>query len=318
MAYYRGRRGYGRRYRRWYNRRGWTRSWRSSSVKSAQQSGERRFKLVVPVTTFYGVAVAQGAKNSDVACVSPWCDGTYHESNEMCIGNMLLNDLYWVYSKLYDEVKIDWMSCELSIMNDLGGNGVPSACAIVTCVDRRVNVDEVDYNHHSDDESDDPMTFLQMRQSSSSNIYTCTNQTKKTVRRYVAASDLMERSTFHDCTIAEGEDAHGNITHYDSAWNKLGPAVNFFSPGVYFGILCTDSAPAGGYSFVVQVNVKYGLTFRNPKYGLGVDAPKSMVSRKGVKDDSISQIVQQVVKELKDGSADGDEKEKENMEDDKT
>lgn len=312
MPYYRRgyyRRGYGRGYRRWYGRRGWTRSWRGSMNRRIQ-SGTRSFSMTVPVEGIYSAVVPGGSYNTVVGCVEPFWYMPSLANSQLLQGSLVMSELYRTYSKLYDEMKIDWVSWEISVLDVIGQGGAFSACRLWTTVDRKFTRQDVE----------DAPTAYQVRTASSAQGVMLVNNSRAVVRRYVGASDLQERTCWHDCDVFE---AGGVVQMYDYAWYRANENVNFFAPALFY-FMELNSAPAAQTLINLSIKVKYGVTFRNAKYGLTAAASKGSggidsdgVDRSGLKievlpdveedemaDEESSQKLEDVCLEKKEGKDD--------------
>lgn len=269
MAYYRRgfRRGYGRAYRRWYARRGWTRSWRRGSMSRRIASGTRTFSMTVPMENIFTVNFLAGQFNSVVQCIEPFYFNPSAASPELLCCPLIQSQLYRTYAQLYDDVKIDWCSYEISILDPIGGESY-NAVRLWTAVDRRVTKNDVsDINQAP--------TAPQIRNMSSAQGTMFVNNSRAVVRRYIAASDLGERITYHDCSF--NTTAAPNISFVDHAWYDGNNNITFFCPGLWFFIESTVST-GSTRAISVSVKCKYGVTFRNAKFGLAVTGnagPKS-------------------------------------------
>lgn len=271
MPYYRRgyRRGYGRAYRRWYGRRGWTRSWRRGGLSRRIASGTRTFSMTVPMENLFSVVFPANEYNSVVQCISPfmYAPGSAHPELYCC--PLIQSQLYRTYCQLYDEVKVDWCSYEISIVDPVGsGNYI--AIRLWTAVDRRVTRQDFDDGERP--------TAAQIRNMSSAQGTMFVNNSRAIVRRYIAASDLGERITYHDCSFTTI--AGPPLVYRDNAWYDAVNNLTFFSPGMWFYIESTD-AVSTQRSINVSVKCKYGVTFRNAKFGLSVTGnagPKSVAA----------------------------------------
>lgn len=279
MAFYRRgyRRGYGRGYRRWYGRRGWTRSWRGSLSRRIA-SGTRTFSMTVPMENLFTVNWLPDQYNSVVQCISPFWYNPGGAYPELLACPLIQSQLYRTYCQLYDEVKIDWCSYEISIVDPVGsGNYI--AVRLWTAVDRRVTRSDVSIPA-------DVPTAPQIRNMSSAQGTMFVNNSRAIVRRYIAASDLGERITFHDCSF--NTVAGPPLQYVDNAWYDAGNNLPFFCPGMWFFVEATNSISTAR-SINVSVKCKYGVTFRNAKFGLSVSGnagPKTAAvpdKRDGVK-----------------------------------
>ena len=76
------------------------------------------------------------------------------------------------------------------------------------------------------------------------------------------ASDIQERTQFHDCTVGVA----GNV-YYDRDYNNAEQKVSYFSPLTLLGLRVPTVAPTTGVSVTVLLEQTYYFTFRNPKFG---------------------------------------------------
>lgn len=278
-AFYRGfRRGYRRGYRRNYRRSRWPyRSMRSGLVR-AQTSGTRRMNLSVPIQEAFSIAIstpAGGAGNfwSDVYCVQPYfaVTGGVNMVN-VAHGTLMGSRLYRVYTTLYDEVKINSCYVKMTVMTNIGSGGVTPALRVLTMWDRNLNAEDIaaaNLPGHDD-----------METGSGSQTTMIVNNSRAILSRYVKASDIQEWTKFHDCSIVSS----GNY-RYDGCWCTRQLATENirngqdcgFVPGMYF-CLNSATAPAAGasFNFAIQLDIKYNVTFRNPKFGLSVSNAKGI------------------------------------------
>lgn len=257
---YRRRFGYRRGYNRFWRRRGW---YRRGGVSRAQATGERRFKLVVPVNYTFSFALAQGANTSLVLGTNPYTENTGANAPLRCMCSLASSDIYRTYATLYDEVKVDWASMSLSCMENIGAN--VSSVTVVTGIDRRCTASEA-----ASPVGQEWPSYAQLLGSGTSERFVMNSLTKKTVRRFIRASDLNERTNFHDCTVVTFTSGGLNF-QCDNAYYNEGAAahtVNFFAPSFQIGIQLPQPAPAGGFTVTFDMEIKYGVTFRGPKYGM--------------------------------------------------
>lgn len=263
MPYFRRyrRRGYGRQYRRWYGRRGWTRSWKGGMNRRIQ-NGTRTFSCTIPIEGISAMVIPANSYYTNVYAISPWQHNPSSQYSPYYECNLMISDLYKTYAKLYDEMKIDWVSFEIAILDVIGNGGVFSACRLWTTVDRKTTTD--DFIH--------PMTSYQIRTSSGAQGTMLTNNSRTVTRRFIAASDLQERTCWHDCSIEETTTGTPPaLLIYDRAFVKAAENVLFFSPSLWYS-LELNTAPAAQTSVNVSIKVKYGVTFRNAKFGLSAQA----------------------------------------------
>lgn len=248
-----------RRYRRGYGGRYWRRNLlRRGSMNRRIQSGTRTFSMTVPVEGIYSMVVPSGSYSTNVYAVSPymWGPGAPYADYLQC--PVVMTDLYRTYAKLYDEVKVDWVSYEVSVLDVIGQGGTFSACRLWTSVDRKFTVDDLQ----------SPMSAYQVRTSSGAQGTMMTNNSRTVIKRYIGARDLQERISFHDCSVREtttGSPAYP--VKYDIAWQGAGNNMMFFAPTLWYFLELND-APSSQKVISVSVKVKYGVTFRNAKFGL--------------------------------------------------
>lgn len=226
------------------------------------QSGTRTFSCTVPVEGLSTMVVPANQFVSNVYAISPWIHNPSSAYAPYYEANLMMSDLYKTYSRLYDEVKIDWVSYEITILDVIGQGGDFSACRLWTTVDRKFTIDD----------AQTPMTALQVRSSSGAQGTMFTNNSRTLTRRYIAAKDLQERTVWHDCTILEtttGQPPSPQV--YDKAWVKAAENILFFSPSLWY-CLELNAAPAEQTLINISVKVNYGVTFRNPKFGIAAQA----------------------------------------------
>lgn len=296
LAVRRYRRGYSRYYRRNLSR--WPyRSWRRG-VRSAQVAGNRRFNVVIPVQDAFSVSVNGTSNFSNVHAVNPY----YYNSNTETLGwryshgSMMISQLYRTYSQLYDEVKVNSVSIQFQLMNGIGIGGTVPALKFVTSWDRDCNYDEVVY-------ATGVPTSSQMLIGSESQSVLISNTSAQKVFRYNRATDLMEKCTFHDCSVTTaGTVIDDKLFAADSGRNRIG-----YCPACFF-MINTANPPGEGqaFTFNISIEVKYNVTFRNPKFGLATGNAKGLVVESDVKSDDV-EVLPDVSDDVKSGAQKFDE-----------
>lgn len=244
------RRGYSRTFRR---SRWPFRSWRRRSVVRAEQSGRRTFTCSIPSNEAFQLIVPAKKQWSNLVAVSP-----YFYSSEMaaCKCSLIASQLYRVYTTLYDQVKINGVTCKISVMTSIGAGGLVPAAKFVTQWDRDAQYKEVAEGH-------DLPTTNSLEIGSESQSKLIVNNSRAILYRSNWASDLQEKSTFHDCSI----DLSGS-TWYDRQYHD-GPVG--YSPSLFMALMSSAIPPQGSsYTFDVAVEATWRVTFRNPKFGLTV------------------------------------------------
>lgn len=259
MSYYRRgyRYPYGRSrlgYRRGYNRY-WRRNWgRQRTLNGASTAGSRRFSCIIPTEKAFQMVVGGGNFWSQLLAVSPYYydPGSSDRAGRTC-GALPSSVLYRTYCSLYDEVKIDACYVKFTIMSLLGNGGVVPALKFVTMWDRQARYREI----YGGEELPTSNTLATGSESQSTFV---TSTSRGVVTRYNRASDIQERTTFHDCSIT----APGGGIYADAEWSETLPVG--YAPALYFA-LNTATSPGQGlnYTFNCAVEVRWRVTFRNPQ-----------------------------------------------------
>jgi hypothetical protein len=174
------------------------------------------------------------------------------------LGSLVGSNLYNTYCRLYDQVKINSFSLQLSVLSVPAGQAVK----IYTAVDREAELDE-----------------LKSRPSHANIItgaetYTTqfTSLDRSTMKRYIKARDIQERTRFIDSTTnAFAQAAQGQVPAYSVAgnydWYHNGGA-GAFCPAM-FGFFELSQKPAAFPANVVfSYRVRWNVTFRNPKFSI--------------------------------------------------
>lgn len=270
---YRVRTGYGR---RGYNR-SWRRGWyRSRSTLKSQQSGRRMFSVTIPTSAAFSMSSQSGSYWTNIFCVNPYF---YEQNGPYGQAALPSSLLYRVYTQLYDQVKVNGVTIKISIMSNIGTGGLVSAVKVCSCWDRDAQYTELV-------ESSDPMTTDRLQMGSESQSQLIVNNSKAIVYRSNWAGDIMERSTYHDCTITQSS---GQF--YDVAWRENGSIG--YCPALYFALQTASAPGAGGYNFSVAVEAQWRVTFRNPKFGLSSNNSKGVgdLGAVAVKSDGVGKSV---------------------------
>lgn len=255
MPYYRS--SYYRYARRWPYR-----SWRRSGVARSQQQGNRRFTVSIPIEGYGLVGVLANQRYSRVMMFQPFYNSDSDGATDGLskYGNVVGNEVFQIYCRLYDEVKVDSMSVQIAVQGlPAGVNGFK----LVSAVDRHVNLHDI-FNLQ---------TTAQLFGSpeSMSRVFTSLQNAKQ--YRVVYARDLGERTTFCDSTLGTRDvAAAGGVDAYQQRGllEFLNEGLySCFVPGISVGFECSSSPATAGYC-TVQYKCVYKFTFRNPKYsGIG-------------------------------------------------
>lgn len=231
---------YGRRYRRYrkyrrfyrrFRRYGYARRYVNASSKSS-------VRVKVPVSTVVDVSV-NPAGTVYSQCVCPFVSSANNTS-------ALTSLLYRNYTNLYDEVKCVGVKVVISIGTPIGSVTIPSL-TVVTGWDR---------NHGS---ADAVPTYADLTTYGSQQKAVAVNNSIAKLIRTCYMGDLIEKASWHDCTLADS-----GANKIDSAYSAAAANPNFFAPALWIGMSHTgDSAQ----TVKLLIDVTYYFAFRNPKYG---------------------------------------------------
>lgn len=211
--------------------------------------------------------------------------------------------IYQTYCDLYDEVKLDQMQVTLSILDPLGSATFPSM-SIATGWDRKAALNETletedwmeervpgynntaaypptaaQTNYNLLISNSYPRSYDALVSGPAAAESTAINNSVAKVFRYVKASDILERSTFHDSTIRIFNNGTG---YYDNAYgyNSHTDVKGFgFCPTFYFAVKLMGANAADGAAVNIQAEVNYYFTFRNPKFGGDIFTNGSLADR---------------------------------------
>lgn len=174
------------------------------------------------------------------------------------LGSLVGSNLYNTYCRLYDQVKVNSFSLQLSVLQVPAGQAVK----IYTAVDREANFDE------------------QRVRPSHANIITgaetyttqFTSLDRSTMKRYIKARDLQERTRFLDSTSNTFVIPAANpVPSYNVAANTdwyEGGGAGAFCPAM-FGFFELSQKPAAfPANLTFSYRVRWNVTFRNPKFSI--------------------------------------------------
>lgn len=253
--FYRKRKGFSRSYRR---RMSPYRSWRGS-VYRAQSSGTRRFSVAIPVSSQVNIPIVDGTLFSQVFSFFPFASYTDASGTlriQSCLGNCFMNNLYYTYCGLYDEVKLNAFSLRLSVLSvPVDGKG----SFIETALDRHGNPNDLsNVRSHADIQNSSEVVNNQFTSLERASIY-----------RYYRARDLGERTYFMDSSNVDIVDRVNDPPQWGRRQNEdWGTGAGCFTP-LLSGYIRLLSTPVNGSSVLISYNVVWYLTFRNPKASVG-------------------------------------------------
>ena len=168
--------------------------------------------------------------------------------------------LYEQYTKLFDQVKCDGVVSKVAVTTPVGSANVP-ALQIVTAYDRCGTMPEaaqLKYNTEGQLVLS-PTTYDDVLESSGSVVRSAVNNSVAKLSRSCWASDIQERTTFHDCSLNSKKN---DALYYSSTWN-----IGFFCPLFYVGFNLPAAAPQTELKISFILSQTYYFTFRNPKFG---------------------------------------------------
>ena len=250
-----------RSYRSGYNRyaRRWPyRSWRRSSVTRSQQNGRRYFTISFPCETLAQATIAANSVYSNVIRTDPYWTPVGTNATQANINvnaaAVVQSTAYRAYTRLYDSVKINSVSLSISLATTIGEGGIPGI-RVYTSWDRNLQWGEgaVTYEHLIEGPEAQAVTFI--------------NNSRAKLYRYNRASDLQERTTFHDCTVRYQANNAWFDVEYGTAQNmSIG-----YVPSLSLVLMSSDQTAADRV-VPIQIQARYNVTFRNPKFGLSAES----------------------------------------------
>lgn len=260
---YKYRRRYGRRWSRYRRYGAYSRYRRRRSGTSSTASSRGRIRVRVPIQQVIAVPVAAAEQDSSIITSSPW----YQAKLPLDAGSppygmcgAVSTALYRAYANLYDQVKCDGVVTRLSILTAIGSSTTP-AIQVVMAYDRLGSHREVINNPSSPNEF--PLTTADLFNYSSASVVSAINNSVAKTSRSCWATDIQERTQFHDCSLFGPSSTR---TEIDVDFNSNANKVSYFSPLTLIGLRLA-AAPSASTSIQVLLEQTYYFTFRNPKFG---------------------------------------------------
>jgi len=262
---YRRRSGYSRYRRRYPVAR---RRYRRRSTTSGGVSSRSRIRVRVLSEQLCTLTIPAKGVKSNVASSVPFA---YHHGGTVVVPGALqcsaiTSPLYQAYTRLFDQVKCDGVISKVAVTTPIGSsNAAVPALQIVTAYDRCGSFYEAAQvrRNPSGTYVANAMTYDEVLESSGSSVRSALNNSVAKLARSCWASDIQERTTFHDCSIGEDMDDNAN----DLAYVRAGTNPNFFCPLFYVGFQLPTTAPQEKLNISFILSQTYYFTFRNPKYG---------------------------------------------------
>ena len=236
-----------------------TRYRRRRSGTSSTASSRGRIRVRVPVQQVVSLTFPANSIDSNVLTSSPF----YRDSSTapLAVAAAVNMPLYAAYANLYDQVKCDGVVTTLSVVSPIGsGAGALSALQVIVAYDRQGTKNEV--TNASDLPS--AITVGQLFSYSSAVAKSAINNSVAKMTRSCWASDLQERTMFHDCSIFVST---GGTRVYDHDFYSNAAKVGYFAPLTMIGLRLPAVAPQDGVSVQLLLEQTYYFTFRNPKFG---------------------------------------------------
>ena len=245
------RRRYGRRYSRYRRYGAYSRYRRRRSGTSSTASSRGRIRVRVPVQQLVTLTVPAQSTDSNVLTSSPY----YQASNVLprAAAGAVAQRLYTAYVGLYDQVKCDGVVSNLSVVTPIGGAGGLNALQVIMAYDRCGCQNEI---------IADAITTAQLFNFSSSVARSAINNSVAKMSRSCWASDIQERTVFHDSTVAASQTAV-----WDRDFSSNATKVGYFAPLLMLGVRLAAAAPESATTVQVLLEQVYYFTFRQPKYG---------------------------------------------------
>lgn len=272
---YKYRRRYGRRYSRYRRYGSYSRYRRRRYGTSSTASNRGRIRVRVPVQKVISCPVASGEYDSKIITSHPWYQSsdTDISANPYGVCAAVSSPLYRAYTGLYDQVKCDGVVSRISLVTAIGASGLP-AVQVVSAYDRLGNKNEVRNLVR--------LATGDLFDYSSASIVSAINNSVAKTSRSCWASDIQERTVFHDCDVGAG----ANSATVDVDFNSNASKVGYFSPLLLLGLRLA-AAPQSDIVVQVLIEQTYYFTFRNPKYG---GSSTSTVSTRSAAVESVSGV----------------------------
>nr|QRV61584.1 putative capsid protein [Circular ssDNA virus sp.] len=250
---YRRRTGFAR-YRRRYS--GYRRRYyRRRTSAGGSLSSRSRLRIRVPAQRVVTLTIPAQSTDSDVATCNPF----FEQLNDrpQCVCSAVGMPLYQAYTGLFDQVKCDGVITKVAVVSPIGSGATLQALQLLIAYDRQGTINETI-------NSPAAVTVSNLYNMSSVQIRSAINNSVAKTARSCWASDIQERTVFHDCTIAVTQDKK---VIYDQDYNSDRQVAMYFVPLTYIGIRNAAAAAESSTSVQILIEQVYYFTFRNPKFG---------------------------------------------------
>ena len=272
---YRRRTGFAR-YRRRYGYR--RRRYARRSTTAGSLSSRSRVRVRVQSEQLVTLTIPAKGLDSNVATSVPFADYAAVKAPGSLNCSAVSSPLYQAYTKLFDQVKCDGVISKIAVTTPVGSsNSAVPALQIVTAYDRNGNFREATQTalNSQGAYAAAPATYDEVLEASGSVVRSALNNSVAKLARSCWASDIQERTTFHDCTLEE----HIDGFHNDAAYVSSDRNASFFSPLLYVAFHLPTTAPQSKLDINFILSQTYYFTFRNPKYGASSGASASAAVR---------------------------------------
>lgn len=281
---YRRRTGFAR-YRRRYGYR--RRRYARRSTTAGSLSSRSRVRVRVQSEQLVTLTIPAKGLNSNVATSVPFADYAAVKAPGSLNCAAVTSPLYQAYTKLFDQVKCDGVISKIAVTTPVGSsNSAVPALQIVTAYDRNGNFREAtqtDLNSQGAYAAS-PVTYDEVLEASGSVVRSALNNSVAKLARSCWASDIQERTTFHDCSLEE----HIDGFHNDAAYVSSDRNATFFSPLLYVAFHLPTTAPQTKLDINFILSQTYYFTFRNPKYGASSGASSTASAAVRARDDPLA------------------------------
>lgn len=272
---YRRRTGYTRYRRRYsgYRRRYYRRRSSASTVTSRS-----RCRVIVKTQKVVTLTIPANSRNSNTFSSSPYYDVPAAD-DVAGVAGAVGSPLYQAYANLYDSVKCDGVISRLSVISPVGGTAgaVSTALTIVTAYDRMGTRREVESSDTV--EEDERPTVAQLLSFSTVQTRTAINNSVAKTARSCWASDIQERTIFHDSYFRVASD---DSYTYDADWYSIDDKCAYFAPTFWCGVQLAAATSTQPVTVNLLIEQVYYMTFRSPKYGVSQTATTAAAARRAV------------------------------------
>lgn len=265
---YRYRRRYGRRYSR-YRRypASYSRYRRRRTGTSSTASSRGRIRVRVPVQQLVTLTVPANNIDSNVLTSSPFYHSTTGAPLAVC--GAVSQPLYLAYTNLYDQVKCDGVVSNVSVVTPIGGTGATAALQVIMAYDRSGTREEL----LNSDASQPGLSVARLFNFSSAVSRSAINNSVAKMSRSCWASDIQERTSFHDSTVFVSA-----ASNQDRDYAASASKISYFAPMTMVGVRLAAAAPTSATTVQVLIEQVYYFTFRQPKYGGDPTATQATMS----------------------------------------